>query len=76
MEFILKSQAKAELRMDGTDKQIDAIRKILHQGVRMLAKTDARLAELAQAQKETAQSLKAFLDSQKQGRNGRNGKSG
>jgi len=89
MEFILKSQAraelrmekadlrmeKAELRMDRTDKQIDAIRKILQQGVRMLAKTDVRLAELAQAQRATEKSLKAFIDSQRHGRNGRNGKS-
>ena len=85
IEFILQSQAKAEIRMDKTDKRIDGITKTLQQGMRMLVKTDARLAELAQAQKltdarlaelaqaqtATERSLKAFIDSLRHGRNGR-----
>ena len=87
IEFILQAQAKAEIRMDKMDKRIDAITKILQQGMRMLVKTDVRLAELAQAQKRTdarlaelagaqtatERSLKAFIDSLRHGRNGRTG---
>ena len=103
IEFILKTQAKTEVRMDG-------ITKLLLQGMRMLVKTtatvaelsqaqkrtdarltvhqkrtdariaevahapklaDVQLAELAQAQTEAQRSLKAFIDSLRQGRNGR-----
>ena len=101
IEFILNTQAKAERRMDKTDMRLDGISKLLQQGMRMLVKTDATLAELAQAQKRTdatlaglaqaqkhtdtkvaelaqahkatERSLKAFIDSLRHGRNGRNG---
>ena len=98
IEFILKTQAKAERRMDKTDMRLDGISKLLQQGMRMLVKTDAalaafqkrtgatfaglaqaqkrtdtKLAELAQAHKATERSLKAFIDSLRHGRNGRNG---
>ena len=85
MQFILESQAKAEVRADRAemradrndarndarinalekrlDKRMDAITKILQQGMRMLAQTDIKLKELAQAQKETDRSLKAFINS-------------
>ena len=53
IEFILQSQAKAEIRADKMDKRIDGITKILQQGMRMLVKTDTRLADLAQSQKRT-----------------------
>ena len=66
---------KAELRADvmekRMDKRMDAIGKLLQQGMRMLVKTDTRLAELAAAQKATDRSLKAFIDSLRSGRNGR-----
>ena len=35
-------------------------------------RTDTKFAELAQAQKATERSLKAFIDSLRHGRNGRN----
>ena len=101
IEFILKTQARAERRMDKTDMRLDGISKLLQQGMRMLVKTDtalaelaqaqkrtdakfaelaqaqkrtnAKFAELAQAQKATERSLKAFIDSLRHGRNGRNG---
>ena len=87
IEFILESQAKAEVRMakadarmekadarmEKVDRRLDGISKLLQQGMRMLAKTDTKLAELAQAHKATERSLKAFIDSLRQGRNGRNG---
>ena len=98
IEFILKSQANAERRMeqadrrmDKFDKRLDGISKLIKQGMRILAetadaqkrtdrrlaeyqkRTDIALAELAQAQKETQQSLKAFINSLRHGRNGRTG---
>ena len=112
IEFILNTQAKAERRMDKTDMRLDGISKLLQQGMRMLVKTDAalaefqkrtdatftelaqaqkrtdtklaelaqaqkrtdtKLAELAQAHKATERSLKAFIDSLRHGRNGRDG---
>ena len=93
IEFILQAQArteinmqKAEARMEKMDKRIDGIAKLIRQGMQMLVKTDATMAELvraqkrtevklqelAQAQKETEKSLKAFMDSLRTGRNGKN----
>jgi hypothetical protein len=62
---------KAEARMARTDKRIESIAKLLQQGMRMLAKTDTALAELAQAQKATERTLKAFLGGSRNGPNGR-----
>lgn len=70
IQFILESQAKAEVRAAKTDaridamekrfdRKIDAITKLLHQGKRMLVKTETRLAE-----------LKALIRSLRNGRNG------
>ena len=77
MKFILKSQANAEARADRADARMDknekkaeremaAIRKLLHQGMKSLA-------ELAESQKETDRALKAFIKNQGNGRRG-NGK--
>ena len=63
---------KAEVRMDRMEKRADremaAIRKLLHQGMKSLA-------ELAESQKETDRTSKAFIKSLKNGRraNGKNG---
>src|SRR5438552_2826949 len=81
IQSILQTQAKAEARVDATerrlDRRMDAITKLLQQGMRMLVKTDNRLAELAKSQKQLAdaqkatdRSLKAFIDSLRNGRNG------
>ena len=83
IEFILRTQTKTEARLD-------TITKLLHQGMRSQAQkrgpmpglrrahalklADVQLAKLAQAQKETQRSLKAFIDSLRQGRNGRQGR--
>jgi hypothetical protein len=111
MEFILKSQARAEARMERAearveraearmekvDRRIDAISKLVQQGMRMLVRNETRMdeliqaqkrtdvalaglarrmdagfAELTQTQKATEKSLKAFIDSLRHGRNGRN----
>jgi len=89
IQFILETQEKAELRAEAMekrfDRRFDAITKLLQQGMRMLVKTDTKiaevaeaqkrtdikLAELAEAQKATDRSLKAFIDSLRHGRNGR-----
>jgi len=110
IQFILESQAKAEIRMDRwearmersdariersdarvaalekrLDRRMDAITKLLQQGMRILVKnqseiaelrkaqrhTDDKLAELAEAQKETQRTLRAFIASLRNGRNGR-----
>ena len=77
---------RAEARMDRLDRQMEGIQKLVRQGMRMLARnqtalgeliqaqkrTDQKLAELTQAQKATDKSLKAFIDSLRHGRNGRN----
>ena len=105
MEFILQSQARAEVRMEKSDarvaamekrldKRMDAIARLLQQGVRSLVKihaevggiakaqkrSDAKFAELAQAQRELAEaqkatdrSLKNLIDHLRTGRNGRSG---
>lgn len=82
IEFILRSQAKAEAPVNATekrlDRRLDAITKLLQQGMRMLVRTDTNLAELAEAQKRLAEaqkatdrSLKAFIDSLRNSGNGR-----
>jgi len=118
MEFILKSQARAETRMeklgtriqnaeiranarmDRIDRRLDATSKLIQHGMRMLVKVETKLdelseaqkrttvavaelarsqaelarshAQLSQAQKATEKSLKAFIDSLRHGRNGKN----
>ena len=117
IQFILESQAKAEIRMDRwearmersdarmersdariersdarvaalekrLDRRMDAITRLLQQGMRILVKnqseiaelrkaqrrTDTKLAELAEAQKETQRTLRAFIARLRNGRNGR-----
>jgi hypothetical protein len=51
IEFILENQANTDVRIAG-------ISKLLLQGMRMLTKTDTRLAQLTGAQKELAQAQK------------------
>jgi hypothetical protein len=62
---------KAEARAAKTDKRLDSITKLLHQGMRMLARMDLRVTELAQSQKATERMLKAFLNDRRNGANGR-----
>ena len=80
INFILKSQAKAEIRAERTDKRIDALARIVRQGMRMLVqltqaqkRTDRRLdelavetAKLAKSQKEMQQAQKEMQQSQKE----------
>ena len=69
MQFILESQAKAEIRMQKfegrvdamerrLDKRMDGITKLLQQGMRVLVKIETKVEELAEAQKELAAAQK------------------
>ena len=64
-------QTKIEARQDKTEKQIVPLRAIVKTGMIMMVKVDKRMDELAAAQAETQESLKAFLDSMRRGGNGR-----
>lgn len=66
-----KAEARAIAMEKRFDRRLNGIAKLLEQGMRMLAKTDTKLAELAEAQKKTDQTLKAFMNSLRHGRNGR-----
>ena len=46
IDFILKTQAKTEVRLGG-------ITKLIQQGMRMLVKNEAAIAQLTEAQKRT-----------------------
>ena len=86
IKFILDSQARAEARADREDARMDkmekraeremaAIRKLLHQGMKSLVELTEKQKELAKAQKDTDRTLKAFIKSLRNGRrdNGKNG---
>jgi hypothetical protein len=49
------------------DKQIKAIRDLVHEGMRLVVATRRDLRELAAAQKRTEASLRAFIESRSQG---------
>jgi peptidoglycan hydrolase CwlO-like protein len=68
---MVKADGRVAAMEKRLDRRMDAITKLLQQGMRMLAKTDATLAELAEAQKGTDRSLKAFINSLRHGGNGR-----
>jgi len=55
IDFILKTQAKTEVRLSG-------ITKLIQQGMRMLAKNEATVAQLAEAQKRTDAKLAAIAE--------------
>ena len=52
--------------MDKFDKRLNSIAKLIHQGMVMLGKTNERLAESAQSQKELRQDLKEISQSHKE----------
>ena len=53
IEFILKTQAK-------TDGRLNGITTFARQGIRMLAKTQTTVSQLAEAQKRTESSIAAL----------------
>jgi hypothetical protein len=68
-----KAEIRAQKMEKRLDRRMDAISKLLQQGMRMLARTDVKLAELAVAQKATERNLKLLIASLSHGRNGRSG---
>jgi outer membrane PBP1 activator LpoA protein len=88
IEFILQMQAKAETEMAEmrqhqakaeakAQREMAAIRTLIRSGVKMLARNEELVKEVAAAQKDLAKAqkvtetkLQAFLDSMRRGRNG------
>jgi septal ring factor EnvC (AmiA/AmiB activator) len=80
-----RSEARVDALEKRLDRRMDAITKLLHQGMRMIVQIDTKVAELAKsqaelaksqkelaaAQKATERTLKALIDSLRNGRNGR-----
>jgi hypothetical protein len=76
MQFILESQARAEVRMEKADartaamekrldKRMDSIAKLIRQGMRILAQTQTELRELAKAQKRSDIKIAELAEAQK-----------
>ena len=70
--------AKTQERLDQHDRQIAAIRTLLHEGMRLLVDTRKDIRALALAQKRTEQNLQTLIDTMRCGGNGhsRRGKLG
>ena len=80
IDFLVEAQARSEARFD---HRIDAITKLAQQGMRMLVAQQKRSdkleralaglaesqAELAESQKATDRTPRAFIDSMRKGRN-------
>ena len=57
-------------RVDKDDREIAAIRKLIHTGMKMLVKLEEEVHELAASQRETDRQLQAFIRSLRRGGNG------
>jgi hypothetical protein len=68
IQSILTVQVRHEARVDALEKRLDrrmdAITKLLHEGIRMLVKMDTRLNELAKSQAKLAKSQVELARSQ------------
>jgi thymidylate synthase ThyX len=62
-------------RVDKHDREIAAIRKLIHIGMKMQVKNDQEIRKLVESQKETDRLLKQFLRSMERG-NGNGHKTG
>jgi hypothetical protein len=60
----------AKQRLDQHDRQIAAIRNLVHEGMRLVVETRKDMRAMAAAQKKTEQSLKALIDTMRGGGNG------
>jgi Xaa-Pro aminopeptidase len=56
-------------RVDKHDREIAAIRKLIHTGMKMLVKLEEEVRELATSQRETDRQLQAFIRSLRRGAN-------
>jgi Xaa-Pro aminopeptidase len=57
-------------RGDRHDREIAAIRKLIHVGMKMLVTNEKAIRELAVQQRETSRELQAFIRSLRRGGNG------
>jgi Xaa-Pro aminopeptidase len=57
-------------RVDKHDREIAAIRKLIHTGMKMLVKLEEEVRELTASQRETDRQLQAFIRSLRRGSNG------
>ena len=69
-----KSEMRTNAMEKRMDKRMDAIATLLQQGMRILVRTEAKLEELATAQKATDRDLRALIKNLRTGRNGHNGR--
>ena len=67
-----RAEARANAMEKRLDKRMNAIVKLVQQGMRMQVRNEAALAELAAAQKETQRGLRTFIRSLRNGRGSRN----
>ena len=70
---IEKAEIRSAEREKKLDRRMNAIAKLIQVGMKTLARTQVQLGELAQAQKETERTLKAFIASSRNGKSDRNG---
>src|SRR4051812_36286624 len=57
-------------RLDRHDKQIAAIRNVIHEGMRLVVETSKDMRAFAAAQEKTGQSLKSLIDATRGGGKG------
>ena len=62
--------ATVKERVDKHEREIAAIRKLIHTGMKMLVKVQEELRELTASQRETDRQLQAFIRSLRRGSNG------
>jgi hypothetical protein len=62
--------AKTEERLEKHDRQIIAIRALLHQGMRLRVGTRKDIRALAAAQRRTEQNLQTLISTMRRGGNG------
>jgi hypothetical protein len=63
--------SKTQEHLEKHDRQIAAIRDLLHEGMRLMIETRKDIRTLAARQKTTDASLKALIDSLRGGANGK-----
>ena len=54
---------KSEARMDKFERGLEAIRKLIHTGMKLIVKIEKSQAELAEAQRRTDRKLDRLIDS-------------
>ena len=70
IEFILEMQAKSEVRMDKFDKRLEATRKLVETGLKIVLKTEKSIRALAvqvnaltEAQRKSDRKFDRLMDS-------------